>query len=177
MTWPSSALICDYVCILIARFYTLFAQGQVCHHIHFIPLSWKIFLGLSRKTMKIVFLGLDNAGKTTLFRMLRDNMMIQHSPTLHPGSIWHFHKFHTQLRTFECKNVKLSFVGTPRVFIICGAFGLFTRAVIIALITYYFGQRICIDRDEFCLGETTFLAVDVGGHEQGTNFSTILSSQ
>ena len=24
-----------------------------------------------------------------------------------------------------------------------------------------------IDRDEFCLGETTFLAVDVGGHEQG----------
>ncbi|CAB4034117.1 GTP-binding SAR1B [Paramuricea clavata] len=23
-----------------------------------------------------------------------------------------------------------------------------------------------IDRDEFCLGETTFLAVDVGGHEQ-----------
>ena len=31
------------------------------------------------------------------------------------------------------------------------------------LITYLFH----IDRDEFCLGETTFLAVDVGGHEQG----------
>jgi hypothetical protein len=28
-----------------------------------------------------------------------------------------------------------------------------------------------IDRDEFCLGETTFLAVDVGGHEQGIVFS------
>ena len=44
------------------------------------------FPGLSRKKMKIVFLGLDNAGKTTLFRMLRDNMMIQHTPTLHPGN-------------------------------------------------------------------------------------------
>ncbi|XP_046852445.1 GTP-binding protein SAR2-like [Xenia sp. Carnegie-2017] len=65
-----------------------------------------IFLGLARKTIKIVFLGLDNAGKTTLFRMLKDNMMIQHTPTLHP------------------------------------------------------------DRDEFCLGGLTFLAVDVGGHEQ-----------
>jgi GTP-binding protein SAR1 len=47
------------------------------------------FSGFSRKTMKIVFLGLDNAGKTTLFRMLRDNMMIQHTPTLHPGKDRH----------------------------------------------------------------------------------------
>ena len=44
-----------------------------------------VLKGFGRKAGKLILLGLDNAGKTTLLGMLKEGHIVQPVPTLHPS--------------------------------------------------------------------------------------------
>ena len=65
---------------LLNWFYDVLYYLGLLHH------SDSHTIGLYQKSGKLLFLGLDNAGKTTLLDVLKQGRLTVHEPTLHPSN-------------------------------------------------------------------------------------------
>jgi GTP-binding protein SAR1 len=100
---------------------------------------WTVRAGLYHKNAKILFLGLDNAGKTTLLQMLKDDRVSASAPTMHPGA--------TAVRVWGVPLSRPLPAGPAHVTPPCGC--------------------AVAGQEELSIGKIRFKAFDLGGHETG----------
>ena len=121
-----------------SRFLTLL-NSCVFRLLHFLS-------GLYHKNAKILFLGLDNAGKTTLLHVLKEGRVTVSTPTLHPSTLsffpfmihWIMFYLHWTM-LIDCYHHSWNF-----------------------LISW-------TDQEELIIGKIRFKTFDLGGHETGKN--------
>lgn len=111
----------------------------------------------------MLFLGLDNAGKTTLLHMLKDDRLAQHVPTLHPskfvGSHSHYSLFLSFFRSFfdyvlRSNEPSLSSSTSPSV----------TTLSYLRSTSQWSWSRVA--SEELSIGSINFTTFDLGGHTQ-----------
>ena len=109
------------------------------------------YVTLSSFSGKLMFLGLDNAGKTTLLHMLKDDRMGIHEPTLHPTSeSLSMGKYSIVYQNFQSD---LGIVIIPRI----SPFKWYQNEL---------DQSFQYKAIKLFLGGMKFTTFDLGGHEQ-----------
>lgn len=63
-------------------------------------------LGLYQKSGKLLFLGLDNAGKTTLLDVLKQGRLTVHEPTRHPSKLSLLYTYSLDSEELEIGKIK-----------------------------------------------------------------------
>ena len=109
------------------------------------------YVTLSSFSGKLMFLGLDNAGKTTLLHMLKDDRMGIHEPTLHPTS--------ESLSMGKYSIVYQNFQSDLGIFII-------PRISPFKWYQNELDKSFQYDAIKLSLGGMKFTTFDLGGHEQ-----------